>query len=198
MAGDLKISQLIELAKADVTASDELVVVHAGESRKIKKSTIFSLITDLINAAITAFQETFGILVLGASVPIPNTLGLAFTKIQVVDFTAFDNSNGSVEHSFINFNTTILKDGIYDLSLFSGWIAPQNSLITLARYKNDQPIVGAQLEFTGTGTKTVPVNGELYVELVAGDVIDVRAKADGVDTDVVVQSAQIRIEKTHH
>ena len=195
---DKKTSQLTELLKADVTNDDVLAIVNAAQSKKIKISTIFSLVTDMINAAISAFQQSFGILVLSASTTLSSTLGTAFTKIQVVDSTAFDISNGSMAHDFVNFNTTILKDGIYDLSLFSSLVAPQNSVITLARYKNDQPIAGATLEFIGNGTKRVTVNGELYVQLSAGDVIDVRAKADTAAVDLDVLAAQLRIEKTHH
>ena len=197
MAGDLKTSQLVELLKADVTDSDLFAIVHAGESRKIKKSTIFSLISDLITAGITAFQQTFGMLVMGVSTPLANIIGLADSKIKVVDVTVFSKNN-HVTHSYVEDNSTINTNGVFDLSIFGSMTAPQNSIITLTRYKNNQPIVGASFSFTGAGTKAVQINGAFITELLAGDVIDIRAKADDADTTITIVAAQLRIERTHH
>ena len=198
MAVDKKPSELVELLKAGVSEDDLFVVVNAGESKKLKKSTIFSLITDMITAAVDAFKVSFGVLVLVAATSIENTLQTAFNKIEIVNSLGFDKSNGHVAYDFVNFNATIATDGIYELAIFGSFTAPNNSDITFSTYKNGAIISPlAQVVFTGAGTKPVALSGGIITELLAGDVLDVRAKSSNAADLLTLLTVQYKIEKTH-
>lgn len=195
---DKKTSQLTELIKASITDADILPIVNAGETKKISIATFFSKIDDAITAALDAYQNSLGLLILGAATTIPNTISTVFSKIKIVDTLSFDKINNHITNSFLNDNSTINTDGVYELSVFGSFTAPQNSVITFARYKNDGVLGGgAQAEFIGQGNTPVQITGTITVELVDGDVIDIRAKADSADTLLTIGSMQYKLEKTH-
>ncbi len=194
---DKKISALLELLKAGIADTDMFAIVNAGQTKKISMATLFSKVDDAITDAFTAFQDSFGLLVLTASTTLPNTIGTAFSKIKISDAVGFDKSNGHIVYSFLNDNATVDADGIYEFSVYGSFTAPQNSIISFKRYKNDGAVGGVAPQFIGNGSTPVPIIGTITLELLAGDVIDVRAAADSEGVSLNIINLQHKLEKTH-
>jgi len=196
---DKKVSQLTELLKAGVADGDLFVVVNAGESKKIQKSTIFSLIIDLITATTTAFKTSFGVIAVYASNNLTTNIGLDYVNIKMVDTLQLDNSNGHIIYDFLTNKATIKTDGLYRFNVFGGAQIPQNVLVTFAWYVNNAPVaVSSPVEYIGAGNTPIHLIGGMLLELNVNDVLEIRAKADSLNTDVTIVAAQFTLEKKHH
>lgn len=199
MAGDKKISELNELLADSVTDNDSFVMVNAGETKKIKKSSIFSLIRDLIETYTNAFVNSFGVIVVIAMEELSNTISTTYEKVKMVDTVQENRSNSHMNYSFANDNVEILSDGLYQFNIFGGVYIPQNIKVSFSWFVNDALVaVSAPVEFIGTANTAVRLAGALLISLEVGDMLDIRAKSDSDNTDITILATQFSIEKTHH
>jgi hypothetical protein len=145
-----------------------------------------------------------GLLGVGASAAISNSITTSYSTITLVDSILFDGSNNHIEYDFVN-NRVVLKEvGVYLLIASGGARFPKAEDFTLTYSITPTPSgVVPEVTFNGNDAKNVGIYDTVLFEVTqamldgapSGEVwVQIQAKGSAADT-LSIQHANLIIEK---
>lgn len=179
-----KISALVELLTGQ-TNDDLIPIVNAGATKKIKFSTLFKNYVD---------KRSTGILGLTNVTKPVFSLTTEFKKIGYGGIVSLDQSNGHI--TFFEDRNTLNTDGTYAIRTFGSAGIANNIDVEFSFYKNGEQVnPDSNPIFTGKGvTKPIPISNGAVLEFLAGEYLEIWAKASTA-TDMTLYHSASSIEK---
>lgn len=154
------------------------------------ESNITGLTTSKINVADTGI-----VFVSGAGTAA--SLTTSYQKVKMVGTTSIDEANTHITVDNVNATYTINTTGIYRI-VFSGAMTANNGSVVTFNYNvNGVTLISNPAQFTGEGTKQLNIDSHSIMNITAGTVIYIEAKADGATT-MTPYACGFMIEKTHY
>ena len=162
------------------------------------KANIDSIETDVttIFANLPAVSDG-GIIHIVDGVMPATSLTTAYQKVGMVHTTAVDVSNSHVTANNVTYTYTINSTGVYKMT-FSGGMTANNGAVVEFNYNiNGASAITNPPSFVGAGARVVPLANFAVMQLTAGSVLYIEAKADSAITMTPVNCG-LTIEKTYY
>ena len=166
-----------------------------GNAVKANIDTIETNITNLVN---TKIQKSDTGMVYGVSnTGVLQSLTTSYAKVYMVDTLSINASNSHITINIgagtITFNTS----GIYNIHSSGSITSTNNVLINFNYNLNGVSVIANPPQFTGAGSQPYSISDSTFIQVTAGAVLYIEAKAASSATFTPVGFG-ISVEKTHY